>query len=84
MEGFRVRQASEAVSNECIAVCDLPVDIECAGAMLQKPDYFYQLPTISNTYSEKRPDMSQLCRGWSAEERPIGRRELRPIVAAWE
>src|SRR5258708_6888444 len=40
MEGFRVRQASEAVSNECIAVCDLPVDIECTGAMLQKPDYF--------------------------------------------
>jgi len=40
MEGLRVRQASETVSNECIAVCDLPVNIECAGATLQKPDYF--------------------------------------------
>jgi hypothetical protein len=40
MEGLRIRQASEAVSNECIAVRDLPVDIECTGATLQKPDYF--------------------------------------------
>src|SRR5215470_19936223 len=40
MEGLRIRQASETISNECIAVRDLPVDIECAGTMLQKPDYF--------------------------------------------
>src|SRR5258708_7927253 len=40
MEGLRVGQASETVSNECIAVRDLPVDIECAGAPLQKPDDF--------------------------------------------
>src|SRR5215470_8435749 len=40
MEGLRIRQASETVSNERIAVRDLPVDIECAGATLQKPDYF--------------------------------------------
>jgi hypothetical protein len=32
---------SETVSNECIAVRDLPVDIECAGATLQKPDDFF-------------------------------------------
>src|SRR5258708_4002018 len=40
VENLRVRQASETVSNECIAVCDLPIDVECAGATLQKPDYF--------------------------------------------
>jgi len=38
MEGLGVSPMREAVSNEGIAVCDLPADIECAGPPLQKLD----------------------------------------------
>jgi hypothetical protein len=40
MEGLRVSQLREATANKSIAVCDLAMHVECAGAMLQEPNYF--------------------------------------------
>jgi hypothetical protein len=40
VKGLRVHRVREAVSNERVTVCDLPVEIEGAGATFEKLNYF--------------------------------------------
>jgi len=40
MKGLCVSRMLEAVSNERIAVCDLPIQVEGAGATFEKLNYF--------------------------------------------